>query len=361
MDIAALVMKAFFLDFVLPLAAVMGCITAFHYIEINLVSRKVSERFSELISGRRTPRGDVKTFGDIVTRSLGFFDIIFGNYHWTRRCFLISTLFTLFFSILTFLAVGLFAWVEVQKLLDVLLSEGNLQYLAVAIILNIFVDYLSLWETRLVISFIRSNSRFPIIILFIFFDALFTFAIFIIAISLFRSILDYSFLIFPLNELENLSINSVLGSSISLTKADGIFVQFWAIVVFNIKLSLLSAIDVIFELPDRYWVLTLVVDGKIKYAFPASTMWATTHLSSIYIYLYIILTVFVTRLVFLHKINITIPFVAPRHAMIIKKGIDSEAAPLTLLAANLLFYLFVIYVFASLWLHISNPLPLFSA
>lgn len=259
-----------------------------------------------------------------------------------------------------FFAVGLFGWVGLEGLLIILLSESNLQYLAIAIVLNIFVDYVSLWETRLVISFIGSDFRSAIIMLFLFFDALLTFAIFIVAISLIRSFLDYSFLIFPLHGLGNLSVESALGSGISLTKADGVLSQFAAIVAFNFKHSLLSAIDIIFELPERYWILTFVVDGKIKYALPASTMWATTHLSSIYIYVYVVFTVFATRLVFLHKMKRYIPFIAPRRELIIKKWFDLEAAPLTLLAANLFIYIYFIYVLASLWLYISNPLPLFS-
>ena len=102
MDIASFIIRVLFLEVLLPLIGVVGGVVTFHYIEMKFISRKFRDRIYALISNRRTPRGDVKSVGDILERSLGFFDFLFGKNHWTLRCFLISSIFTLFFSVVAF-------------------------------------------------------------------------------------------------------------------------------------------------------------------------------------------------------------------------------------------------------------------
>ena len=109
--------------------------------------------------------------------------------------------------------------------------------------------------------------------------------IFIFGISIFRVIVESSFLFSALYELGGLTISSGTGYDLVLTKGDGLFYNIWQLALHSVKISVYSAIDILFNLPDLYWTLSLYIDGQIKYSAPASTMWATTYLSSIYLYL----------------------------------------------------------------------------
>ena len=300
---------------------------------------------------RVTPPGDPpRTLGAVLLSSAGLFDRIFGSRHWTLRCALVSAAFTLTFSALSLWLVGaLFSEGEMYLLIDAFFAQQNQWFLALSLLWSAFVDFISLWETRWVISQMRRDGNVTLASFYLFIDVLFSYAIFVLGAALLKTALD-TYYVIPLTFKHGaVTVTSQVGASVTLDAHYGALNAIWLYLGHAIKLAVLSTLAVLDNFTGLYWTFSLFINGTSPYIIPASTFWATAHLFSVFVYAYIILWLMATRFMMLDRI------VVPRlryfwFGRVLWKGnLKPEEHAITIIVLNLGLYGGLLYFAAKLY------------
>lgn len=150
----------------------------------------------------------------VLDAASSIIDLVFGKNHWSLRCFLISSLFSiitiavyifitfLFWYVLTFKLKNAF----LSKLFDIYWStpeKFEIGNFATWLIWSLFIDYISLYKTRLILRALRSYIFIsPILCLIDFFITYIIYIIGVFLLSLLPLLLHWKFLHPPAVSLE---------------------------------------------------------------------------------------------------------------------------------------------------------------
>lgn len=283
------------------------------------------------------------SLGSITQDSISLFNKIFGKDHISGRCFGYSAFFTIIFSIISFFSISIFySSFDLTMMIRTLIFKENIFYIFLAMLASIVIDYISLIETRYFLGWVNEDMNLFKIICLLILDALLSFAIFVLLFSFFKTMLDMSLL--PRSyEYNKLLINHGNGSAVELSSSIGFLNNSATYYVSVVKYSIWSAFSIFKDSFTSYWFSSMYIDGRNLYVLPCSTMWATTHLSSIYIYLGISIYG-IGRISSLFNLR--------RYSNIIKKlmflyyfNLDPSNNPITISILNTVMYYYVI-VFA---------------
>lgn len=162
--------------------ATIGLIIAFCYLLDWLVSKKEEDKQKVMIIKWWSQLDDFN-YGEAVRKSNIFcneiFDKIYGKRHWSQRCFGISCCTSL-------LSVSVLTVVNMVPSAKVLDSYEPYLYigggLMLATLTNVWIDYISLIETRLILKF-ASQVRPPMLPMLLVLDLFFSAAIFAVLLS----------------------------------------------------------------------------------------------------------------------------------------------------------------------------------
>lgn len=122
------------------------------------------------------------------------FDAIFGEKHLSIRCFLVSSAA----SVISVVIIGILMFSIVpneikEELFPETLTVGLIFYIAYVGVFNSVPDYLSVLESRMVISFIKTSDKTSTTIIAVIFDAIFTPLIWIISFLLLLPLISWLF------------------------------------------------------------------------------------------------------------------------------------------------------------------------
>lgn len=316
------IIEKVFLNFS-AIGSILGVLATIYFIEGLLIPLNVRSKISKKIEPLK--KGKLK-LGHVVSSSFNFFEKWFGKKHLSLRCFFMSAFSTLIFTVLGFLLIAiLFSKYDFDNMTSIVLYEDNYKFIMLALMANIFIDYLSLAETRFVINRIKSEtSKFGVFV-FLIADALMTFLIFIVFFSLFKSLLDFLLILPDYHSSQDIIINHGADVSIHINSKAGYlnnFLHYWLSVI---KYSLVSSWKLMENGFSEYWFSSLFLPtSNNSYTIHTSTIWLTTHFSSFYIYLVLLLWV----LVRLPLNNLKIPWVTTY-------SINQSEYPLTVIAINI--------------------------
>jgi hypothetical protein len=89
----------------LPLVGVLGAIATVHGLEQGLLPTSWRAHLTRLLASKRNKSAEQVTVGDAMLAATDFFDYLFGERHWTLRCFFVSSIVTVLFSAISFAAI----------------------------------------------------------------------------------------------------------------------------------------------------------------------------------------------------------------------------------------------------------------
>lgn len=329
----------------------LGLIGGFQsVVEPKLISPSWRAKLSRLLTSRTSSVAQRVTMGEVMVSALAFFDVLFGRKHWTLRCFLVSAIFTVAASVVSFLGIYEVSREGFYEIARLMLADDNINFIYLAICVNILIDYVSLWETRWIISHMRRENTIKHAVFLLLVDALFTGLVFALGISLCKTILDIHFLLPLIHKYDAIEVRSLLGTYIQLSSADGIrsnlVTYFWS----TLELCSLSMMNVLSDLYREYWAFSLFIDGRPAYLLPSSTMWATSYLPSLLIWLYIFLWFLATRVAVLHRVSVPGLSSVRIGRFIFRGNYDVKEFPTTILLTNVIVWGVVVVFLRQLWL-----------
>ena len=147
----------------------------------------------------------------------------------------------------------------------------------------------------------------------------------------------------------SIEIASIQNIHLVLNSQHSIFGNLATYYVSAIQLEINATFEILGHLASEYWMFSLFVDYREIYLMPASTMWATTHLPSIFIIFYIILWLVATRMLILRKIRLPKVRSIRFGRIVISFNLDPIQYPVTILVSNLLIYVGGIYAVIKAW------------
>jgi hypothetical protein len=180
-------------------------------------------------------------------------------------------------------------------------------------------------------------------------DLLFTFFIFVTIAALCKTLVDPYFLIPLLHKYGSISVYSIGDISITIDPETSLIVNVLVYYLTMIKQVVLSVVKVVEHPSQEYWYFSLVVEGSPVYWMPTSTMWATTHLASIFIYVYLALWFGATRLVIFRAFRMPSVSVIHIRKMVLRLNFNSNEYPITIIAINVIFYIGIFYALGQAW------------
>ena len=317
------------------LFSVLGAIAVLHStpeLEKKYIPTNWRVRLARLFKNNNQPP---LTFSELVSRSSDMFDKVFGDNHISLRCIATSSIFTILFTILSILLIPtIWNADSLDTIISVILTGENTNYIIYAILANIFMDYISLYETRYIVKKITMKTKTSVVIFFLILDALLSYSIFIIVFSAFKTFSDFSIIQQFISNYEHASIHHGYNISVTLSDSNGTIINIIKYYLSCIEYSVYSTYIVFTTNLQDYWFSSLYIpQGKLVYVIHASTIWSTTHLSSIAIYAIILLKLFATmRLT--NRIEIRRPYV-------LKKiyDIDPIEYPFSTITINIVIYI----------------------
>lgn len=159
-----------FVPYVLAWFAILGGIWALFDRAETVVRPELRERLSAWLTCKRTVQGK-----DWPALFAAMFDRVFGEKHLSRRCFrrsaIVSVLSVGIMILVTIAVLGAEDWRAISPFDELILIA--IAFIGFAVMLNVFPDYVSLLETRLLIRFMSTVSPFvhPLVLIV---DGLFT-------------------------------------------------------------------------------------------------------------------------------------------------------------------------------------------
>lgn len=333
-----------FLHVSLTIIAALGSIATLLKIEKHIFPPRIRSFCSRLFE---SPKPLAFSTAQAIDRATEFFDWVFSPRHWSIRCLLLSTLFTVLFSAFSFALIRwLYGEASFQYITELLFFRENYTHLALALGANIIMDYFSLYETRVVLAQIKSESSLGSTLFWLLVDLVFSIFIFMLMFTMFKTSVDIFYIYQHFGNQEIITINHGPFAEITLQYTNGFINNFLHYGWSALKYSLLSALQILESGLSEYWFSSLFIGGETQYVTHVSTIWLTTHLSSIYIYIFLILWG-LSRIPVLGRL----PFRVPRPGQFLFKGyaIDPQEYPFTIIISNLLGYLALFFLLDAFW------------
>lgn len=332
----------------------LGVVGGMATLESSLFSVNFRNSLSQVINYKNYENNSVesgppKNVAQVLSSCTNYFDWLFGKHHWTIRCMSVSVVFTMLFATISFMAIiFILDKEEFEVFYGFILNKKNAFILVIALIWNLIIDFISLWETRRVIGIIRNDGSWFGVLLLLIADILFTYGIFIFLVSVLKFSIDMYYIIPLIYRHEVISIRSVIGIDVTLSAMNGLIVNAALFFWFALQIAFFSTLDVLKDLGSNYWTMTLYIEGKSPYIIPASTLWATTHLSTLFIIVYIAFWAAAKHLTIFKAVRLPKHFM-PTKIPVFLAQFDPVNQPVTVLVFNGMIWGGTIYILSAVW------------